>query len=696
MPPPADRTIDEAPPPGAHSVRPKRIVLIDSPPGRHEKIISAWVCIATVAVFAGMAPFARLPLPRIDAFLPAYESALALSDLLTAVLLFGQFARCSLKALLVLACGYLFNVFIIIPHALSFPGVFGPQGVIGGGVQTTSWLYIFWHAGFALLVLVYAILADRDGKTRPLRNVPGAIAAAIAITAAAVAGLVLLATWGHDLLTPIMNGNDYSMLVSKGISPAICAVSIAALVLLWRRRNSSALDLWLLVVMFAWLCDVLLSAVVGSSRYDLGWYGGRSFGLLAGCFLLVFLLLEINQLHAELSDALKVSEERNVQLAKSREQLAHAQRLEAMGQLTGGVAHDFNNLLLVVTSSMDAVLRARGDPQKVEKFARAALEACSRGQRLTQQLLTFGRRQVSRPVILDPNRVLADLEHLLQRAIGAGLEIVSVHDPLANPIRVDQVEFESAVLNLVVNARDAMPGGGRVTIRTGNVAIDVPQAGGLGPGRYVKVSVEDTGSGMPEEVKAKAFDPFFTTKEVGSGSGLGLSQVYGFATGAGGQVEIESEVGRGTTVTLLLPCSPEPVPVETPRPPVPLRPAGGTETVLAVEDQEELLELVALALEDLGYTTLTANNATNALKILNSDARIDVLFSDVIMPGGINGAQLAVEARRIRPGLKVLLTSGFTAEALTQDYGVPVDLEVLGKPYLHEDLADRLRRVIAG
>jgi CheY-like chemotaxis protein len=342
------------------------------------------------------------------------------------------------------------------------------------------------------------------------------------------------------------------------------------------------------------------------------------------------------------------------------------------------------------------VLRARGDPQKVEKFAHAALEACSRGQRLTQQLLTFGRRQVSRPVILDPNRVLSDIEHLLQRAIGARIEIVSEHDPLANPIRVDPVEFESAVLNLVVNARDAMPGGGRVTIRTGNVAIDAPQAGGPGPGRYVKVSVEDTGSGMPEEVRAKAFDPFFTTKEVGSGSGLGLSQVYGFATGAGGQVEIESEVGRGTTVTLLLPCSPEPVRAETPRPPVPHRPPGGTETVLAVEDQEELLELVALALEDLGYTTLTANNAANALKILNSDAKIDVLFSDVIMPGGINGAQLAVEAQRIRPGLKVLLTSGYTAEALTQDYGVPVDLEVLGKPYLHEDLADRLRRVIAG
>jgi CheY-like chemotaxis protein len=199
------------------------------------------------------------------------------------------------------------------------------------------------------------------------------------------------------------------------------------------------------------------------------------------------------------------------------------------------------------------------------------------------------------------------------------------------------------------------------------------------------VTVEDDGTGMSEEVKAKAFDPFFTTKEVGGGSGLGLSQVYGFAKSLGCHVEIESEVGRGTTVTLLLPKSSEPLHPEIPANPLPLWKARGTEAVLAVEDDEEVLELTVVALKDLGYTVLTASNARDALDILKDQA-VDVLFSDVIMPG-MNGAQLAVEASRIRPGLKVLLTSGYTAEALTKEHGVPEDLEVLAKPYGHEDLA---------
>jgi signal transduction histidine kinase len=231
------------------------------------------------------------------------------------------------------------------------------------------------------------------------------------LTAAVVLALTLLATVGHDLLTPVMSGADYSMLVSKGISPAICIVSIAALILLWRRRNTSALDLWLFVVMSAWLCDVALSAVVGSSRYDLGWYGGRTFGLVAASFLLVILLLELNRLYGGLADALEMAEERNIQLATSREQLAHAQRLDAMGQLTGGVAHDFNNLLMIVTGAVEIILRSPGNAQKVEKFARAALDACSRGQKLTQQLLTFARRQVKRPVTVNPNQVLSDLNN---------------------------------------------------------------------------------------------------------------------------------------------------------------------------------------------------------------------------------------------------------------------------------------------
>jgi signal transduction histidine kinase len=485
------------------------------------------------------------------------------------------------------------------------------------------------------------------------------------------------------------------MLVSKGVSPAICAISIAALVLLWRRRNTSALDLWLFVVMAAWLCDVTLSAVVGSSRYDLGWYGGRSFGLIAASFLLVILLLELSRLYAGLAEALEIAQERNLQLATSREQLAHAQRLDAMGQLTGGVAHDFNNLLMIVTSSMDIILRSPNNAQKVEKFARVALEACFRGQKLTQQLLTFARRQVTKPVTVDPNHVLSDLEPLLQRAIGARVHIVSDLSPGTYPILIDKVQFESAILNLVVNAQDAMTDGGRVTIRTENVAINAAQQGGATLGQYVRIVVEDDGSGMPEEVKARAFDPFFTTKEVGSGSGLGLSQVYGFAKSLGGHVEIESKVGLGTKVTLLLPKSSEPVRSDTSlNNPLPLRRARGTETVLAVEDDPDVLELAVIALNELGYTVLTAINASDALNFLAGDAAIDVLFSDVIMPGGMNGAQLAVEARRIRPDLKVLLTSGYTAEALTKEHGLPADVEVLGKPYRHADLAQKLRLVI--
>jgi signal transduction histidine kinase/ActR/RegA family two-component response regulator len=509
-----------------------------------------------------------------------------------------------------------------------------------------------------------------------------------------VLALTLLATAGHDLLTPVMSGADYSMLVSKGVSPTICIISMAAIVLLWRRRNTSALDLWLFVVMAAWLCDVALSAWVGSSRYDLGWYGGRTFGLVAASFLLVILLLELNRLYGGLADALEMAEERNIQLTTSREQLAHAQRLDAMGQLTGGVAHDFNNLLMIVTSAMDIILRSPTNLQKVEKFARAALEACLRGQKMTHQLLTFARRQVKRPVTADPNQVLSDLEQLLQRAIGAEVQIIADLSPLTNPVLIDKVQFESAILNLVVNARDAMPGAGRVTIKTENLAIDEAHPGGALAGHYVKVTVQDDGSGMPEEVKEKAFDPFFTTKEVGSGSGLGLSQVYGFAKSLGGHVEIESAVGVGTTVTLLLPRSSEPLEAVTSANPLPLRRARGAEAVLAVEDDEEVLELAVVALKDLGYTVLTAGNALDALNILRRGDHIDILFSDVIMPGGMNGAQLAVEARRIRPDIKVLLTSGYTAEALTKEHGMPENVEVLEKPYRHDDLANKLRLVM--
>jgi CheY-like chemotaxis protein len=287
---------------------------------------------------------------------------------------------------------------------------------------------------------------------------------------------------------------------------------------------------------------------------------------------------------------------------------------------------------------------------------------------------------------------------LLQRATGETFAIETRLDPDVDAAMFDPAQFEAAILNLVVNARDASPSGGRVVITTANASVsDQEVPGGVSAGEYVLVSVSDQGSGMTPEVIAKAFDPFFTTKGVGRGSGLGLSQVYGFVKSAAGHVRIVSEDGKGTTIRLYLPKSAERLAPAAPRlNALPLRPARGGEVILAVEDDEDVLELAASALIDLGYSVLTATNAAEALDILRTADRLDVLFSDVIMPGGMNGAQLAVEARRIRPELKVLLTSGYTAEALVEEHGLPDDLLVLGKPYRHEDLANKIRLVMNG
>jgi signal transduction histidine kinase len=674
--------------------------LTDSSPKARERGIATGVIATSIAVFLLLAPFSRIALPRTDAFIPAYEAALAICDLITAVLLYGQFARSNSRALLILASAYLFNVLLIVPHALTFPGVFAASGLLGAGSQTAAWLYCFWHAGFALSVVAYAWQA-RLGRAEAQGVGQGSgadIAVAAGCTLVVAAALTALAILGQDRLPVIIVGADYSMLITKGISPAICAISIVALGLLWRRRRVSVLDLWLFVVMSVWLCDVLLSAVVGSSRFDLGWYGGRTYGLLAASFLLVMLLGELNRLYAKLAQALAYAETRNVELAKSRDDLAHAQRLEAMGQMTGGVAHDFNNLLMIITGAMDLILRSAGNTARVERFAQAALEAADRGQKLTQQLLTFARKQVSNPVAVNPNQALSDLMPLLQRATGATFAIETRLDPGIDAAMFDPAQFEAAILNLVVNARDASPSGGRATIATANASVADPGTpGDVSPGEYVLVSVSDQGTGMTPDVIAKAFDPFFTTKGVGRGSGLGLSQVYGFAKSASGHVRIISEVGKGTTIQLYLPKSTERLASAPPRlNTLPLRAARGGEVILAVEDDEDVLELAASALNDLGYSVLTATNAAEALDILRTADRLDVLFSDVIMPGGMNGAQLAVEARRIRPNLKVLLTSGYTAEALVHEHGLPDDLLVLGKPYRHEDLANKISLVMNG
>ena len=388
----------------------------------------------------------------------------------------------------------------------------------------------------------------------------------------------------------------------------------------------------------------------------------------------------------------------------TEEALRQAQKMEAIGQLTGGVAHDFNNLLTVIVGGLDMILRRPEQGDRVKRLAEAAMGAARRGEQLTQQLLAFSRRQMLRPQTLDPNRLLLDFRSLAERAAAGTAELVFDLDPAVDPVRIDPAQFEAAVLNLIVNARDATEAAtapARIAVRSRNVALDAAAVGdkGVAPGSYVVVSVSDTGTGIAPETLRRVFEPFFTTKDVGKGTGLGLSQVYGFTRSAKGFVEIDSEVGVGTTISLCLPRSTDPAAAEVGAGTdgaTPLGRAVAGETVLLVEDDEQVLGMAVESLEELHYRVIVARNAAEALAHLADRQRVDILFSDVVMPGGMNGSQLAVEAQRIRPGIKVLLTSGYVADL---DEGQIIghgDLPVLNKPYRRDELARSLRLVLGG
>ncbi|MCP1557249.1 UNVERIFIED_ORG: signal transduction histidine kinase [Methylobacterium sp. SuP10 SLI 274] len=388
----------------------------------------------------------------------------------------------------------------------------------------------------------------------------------------------------------------------------------------------------------------------------------------------------------------------------TEEALRQAQKMEAIGQLTGGVAHDFNNLLTVIVGGLDMMLRRPDQPDRVKRLAEAAMGAARRGEQLTQHLLAFSRRQMLRPQTLNPNRLLLDFRPLAERAATGAVELAFDLDPALDPIRIDPAQFESAVLNLIVNARDALEGRGghaRIAVTSRNVRLGTAAVAdrGVPPGPYVVISVTDTGSGIPPDKLQRVFEPFFTTKEVGKGTGLGLSQVYGFTRSAKGFAQIESEVGKGTTVSLYFPRSTDPAGEEIGPGPVgaiPLRRAGEGETVLLVEDDEQVLGMAVESLEELRYRVIVTRNAAEALEHLHGVERIDILFSDVVMPGGMNGSQLAVEARRVRPDIKILLTSGYVANL---DEGQVIgqgELPVLNKPYRRDELARSLRLVLGG
>jgi len=796
---------------GSVGWHPVSLASLQARAGERRLALAAGIVLALA--FIALAPFARTQLARIDAFIPVYQSILAISELITAILLFGQFAYSRSRALLVLAGGYLFAALMAAIHMLTFPGLFAPTGLLGAGPQSTAWLYMFWHGGFPLAVIAYAWLARSEGDRPPM---PGpalfpiiAVSAAVAV---AVAAMALLATAGQGSLPGIMQGNNYTPAMIVVVS-SVWGLSLLALFALWRQGRRSVLDLWLLVVMGAWLGDVALSAVLNAGRFDLGFYAGRIYGLLAASFVLFVLLYEtvglygvacgvIDQRTAELTRAhakleamidssplaiialdrqhrvitwgraaekifgyskddvlglpyplvpeggqeeferffsrivdhgelvadiavrrqRKNGELRDIVFSgaplrddrgwisgavyaledvtekkKVEQKLIQSQKMEAVGQLTGGLAHDFNNLLGVVIGNLDLIQEELPKDHPAQPLIQTAIEASLRGSHLNKSLLAFSRRQELRPERVEIGAVVETLSKMLRRLIGERIELEAIAADGLWPVVVDVSQLEAALLNLSVNARDAMPNGGRLVIEAANGVLDEADAAenaDATPGDHVIVAVSDTGTGMTPDILAKVFEPFFTTKEVGKGTGLGLSMVHGFIKQSRGHVKIYSEPGRGTTIRLYLPRDRSAPAAIVPEAEVEEVKQTGTETILVVEDNEPLRRTASAKLAKLGYRVIEAANAAEALQIIDGSDRPHLLFSDVVMPGKLDGIGLAAAAVQRQPDLKVLLTSGFTERSGVATEGRRLAWPLLSKPYRIAELARALRKAL--
>ncbi|WP_024507090.1 PAS domain S-box protein [Bradyrhizobium sp. ARR65] len=912
----------------------RHVFLATFPASRRDRAVALWVVGISAILFAFAVPYAGVALTPVPAFVASYQSALATCDIITAALLFAQFAVLRSRALLLLSSGYIFTALAAMAHAVSFPGLFAPAGLLGAGPQTTVWLFMIWHAGFPLLVLSYALSKAEGGGPEVTVSAPTAIIASIAVVFAVIAALVYVVTAKHDLLPVLLGGGRYTP-VMIGVVSAVWCLSLAALLALLLRRPHSVLDIWLMVVMCAWLFDIALSAIVNVARYDLGFYVGRIYGLCAAAFVLIVLLVDNVTMQTQLSRLLSIvrkrvserewlfsavvessndaiitksldgtitawnraaehlfgyssaeavgqhirtivppdrhdemydiierirqgeviehhetrrmhksgrmldvmltiaplrsasgdiigaskiardiTESKRTQNALSREieerqrifetshdlilvtdkvgnfvqvspssisilgyrpdemighsavefihpddleatreemraarrgkqlrsfecryihkdghavllnwagswsepvrrhffigrdvteqraaeaQFRHAQKMDAVGQLTGGVAHDFNNILTVITGTISILQDAVADRPELSSIARLIDDAAERGAQLTKHLLAFARKQPLQPREIDVNSLVVEAAKLLHPTLGEQIEI---HPKLAQDAwsaMVDPNQLTTAIINLALNARDAMPRGGKLTLETRNVYLDEGYASmhsEVAIGHYVMIAVSDTGVGIPPQHLEKVFDPFFTTKEVGKGTGLGLSMVFGFVKQSGGHLKIYSEVDHGTSVKIYLPRASglQEGAADTATLPTVER---GHETVLVVEDDSLVRKYVVTQVESLGYTTLQAANVTEALAIIDKHPDIDLLFTDVIMPGPMNGRQLVDEAVKRRPNLKTLYTSGYTENAILHHGRLDPGVLLLAKPYRKPELARMIRIALA-
>jgi len=915
----------------------RTVFLSTQPATPRDRAVAFAVLGVSSILFALAVPFAGVPLTPVPAFVASYQSALAINDLITAILLYSQFAILRSRAMLLLASAYLFTAAAAIVHGLTFPGLFAPTGLLGAGSQTTVWLYMIWHAGFPLLSLGYALTKDGDGGPKIGWSTGRAVTASVVAVGAVMTALTWIVTVQHHLLPTLLSGGHYTQTMLIVVS-GVWLLSLAALIVLWSRRPHLVIDVWLIVVLFAWLFDIALAAILNVARFDLGFYVGRIYGLCAASFVLGMLLVDNVALQAKMArlvgvlrrqaaserdyhaererlfsavvesskDAIitqaldgtitawnkaaedlfgysaaeavgqpisiivppdrrcevddilarvgrgeaidhhetvclyrdghivdvslsvspirsatgeivgaskiarDITESKRTQSALNREieerqrifetsqdlilvsdsvgnliqvspsvtailgyrpdemighnaikfihqedlqstrhemrtarkgqlmrsfetryvhkdgrtvtlnwmgawsqaaqrhffigrdltekraaeaQFRQAQKMESIGQLTGGIAHDFNNILTVITGTIGILGEVVADQPELATVTKLIDEAAERGAQLTKQLLAFARKQPLQPREIDVNGLLLEAAKLLRPTLGEQIEISPKLAADVWPALADPNQLSTAILNLALNARDAMPRGGKLMIETLNISLDhgyVSMNNDVAVGDYVMIAVSDTGSGIPAALLDKVFDPFFTTKEVGKGTGLGLSMVFGFVKQSGGHIKIYSEEGHGTTIRIYLPRS-----TGTGQSAGEAEPQAeverGHETVLIVEDDTLVRKYVVTQVASLGYTTLEAANAAEALTIIDNGADIDLLFTDVIMPGAMNGRQLVDEALKRRRSLKTLFTSGYTENAIIHHGRLDPGVLLLAKPYRKPELARMIR-----
>jgi signal transduction histidine kinase/CheY-like chemotaxis protein len=648
-------------PPNAH-----RGLLSTLPAGRGEHRLALAAVVVSGVIFLAAAPFAKVPLAPMWAFIPIYQSALVVNDLITAVLLFGQFSFLRSRGLLLLAIGYLFTAFMAASHLLTFPGLFSPTGLLGAGPQSTAWLYMFWHAGFPLLVIAYTLSKNQDREIHPPRGRARAVVlSSIAAVVGAVCALTLLVTIGHDALPAIMLGHRYTAAMIVVVS-SVWLLSLLALSGLWRQRPHSVLDLWLMVVMCAWLFDIALAAVLNAGRFDLGFYAGRIYGLLAASFVLAVLLIENGRLYSEL-DQQNRSLESTVR--QRTEQLLQSEKVATMGSLLAGVAHELNNPLAVLLGQAHLLRRGATEPslvQRAEKITVAA-ERCSR---VVKNFLALARQRPPERGDVLLNRVVDDAVELLAYELRTDNIKVSVHaaDDLP-PLWADAHQLHQVLVNIVANAYQAM----RHSPQPREISITTRAEPA---GQLVHLDITDTGPGIPAEIRAKIFEPFFTTKPAGQGTGLGLSLCRGIVEEHGGAITVDSEPGRGTTFALTLPVVSRPAGTGEPHAPEAPAPVG-PKRILVVDDERDLAEVLVEELQHDGHRVEIAGNGTDALGRLEREP-FDLVVSDTKMPL-MDGLELFREIERRFPALRrrIIFVTGDVLDAEKRR-----GLELTGAPFL--------------